>query len=114
MIEWRSNEFKAGQCYNTVLNCVEYKVELVPLKEVPLLEQRMYGASLRYNYLRVESNDSIHNSCVYDYLMKQYGKDIKGLTLDFLMKLFDEPSLFSGVSTRQILKYCKLYKNNGA
>lgn len=110
MIEWRSNEFIAGQAYTTELTNIEYRVEQVPLQQVPLLEQRMYGTSLKYNYLEVESNDSTDNSCVYDFLMKQYGKEIKGLTTTFLMNLFGEPTLFSGVSTRQILKFCKLYK----
>ena len=70
----------------------------------------MYGTSLSYNYLKVERNDSTDNSCVYDFLMKQYSNEIKGLPPELLMKLFDEPSLFSGVTTRQILKFCKMYK----
>jgi hypothetical protein len=65
MIEWRSNEFIAGQTYTTELTNVEYRVEQVHLQQVPLFEQRMYVTSLKYNYLEVESNGSTDYSCVY-------------------------------------------------
>ena len=77
-----------GQVYDTELDTIEYKVEQVPMNEVHLLEQKMYGTTLKYNYLQVESNDSSDRSCVYDFLIKQYGKDIKGL--DGVRVILDE------------------------
>ena len=61
---------------------------------------------MNYHYLEIDSNYSQDNTCVYDFLLKSYKPYLKSLTIDKLMKIFEEDDKHNGVSTRQVEAFC--------
>ena len=77
-----------------------------------LIHERMYGVSLKYHYLPVEPNVSSNMECVYLYLLDCYGRYIKSLTKESLLEIFGETNPKNGVTTFQIIEFCRLYNIN--
>jgi hypothetical protein len=69
----------------------------------------MFGTSVNYHYLNVESNDAQDGDCVYQFLVNYYGKWIKNISKHDLLKLFNEEELTSGVDTTMVELFCRQF-----
>lgn len=93
--------------YPTSVESKTIKTSPIPTQVNDLVHERMFGVALQYNFLPVEPNDSNTKECVYQYLLSRYGAYLKTLTKAKLMKIFGEDDSTKGVSTAQIIKFCK-------
>ena len=106
-IEQEGNDFIEKQNYDTEITNMTHTIIGIPDAAVPLVNQRMFGTSVNYHYLQVESNDAQDGDCVYQFLVNHYGKWIKNITKQDLLKLFDEEELSSGVDTSMVELFCR-------
>jgi hypothetical protein len=108
-IEQVGNEFIERQNYDTEVTRMEHQVIPIPNVQVPVLQQRMYGAVVNYHYLQIESNTTENNDCVYQFLIKNYSKYIRNIDKSVLMEyLYDDDGTL-GVTTEQIQRFCHHY-----
>ncbi|KAI8836004.1 hypothetical protein BJ741DRAFT_686289 [Chytriomyces cf. hyalinus JEL632] len=113
--------------FDVEITRIEYEAVMAPIRQVHLMDQRMYGTVLSYHSLRIDPNQTDQNDCVYQYLLKTYSKHIKDLSEEKLREIFFEeefdiddfdddtattyrvPISQDGVSTSQIQEFCETY-----
>ena len=83
-LEILTSEYEHRQPYDCDILGINYTTQPVPFQQVPLLNQRMFGAVLNYYHFHLEPNCTDRNDCVYQHLINTYSKHIKNVTFDAL------------------------------
>ena len=112
LVQLRGEDYCLNQQYDSKVTDIHFTTQAIPQEAVPIMEQRMFGCVLKYNYLHIDPNESATNECVYEFLITKYKPYIKSLTKEKLMIYFGETCTSNGVCTNQIIEFCNYYNIN--